>query len=92
MLFWFIELDRHSKKRGDVFPRFLGRGAVKIRSFGLFGQPLDFCDRERLARFLREFGSRRFRLARNERVYFMSVEPDEMAVLADIDVDFRSIG
>ena len=45
-----------------------------------------------LARFLWEFGSDRFRLARNERVNFVSVEPDEMAMLADIDVDFRSVG
>ena len=87
-----IELDRHSKERGDLFPRFLGRGAVEIRALGLFGQTLDFGDREHLARFLREFGSDRFRLARNKRFNFVSVEPDKMAVLADIDVDFRSVG
>src|SRR5215831_1996726 len=39
--------------------------------------------------FLREFGGDRFRLARNKPVNFVSVEPDEMAMLADIDVDFR---
>jgi len=69
-----------------------GHGAVKIRALGLFGQPLDFGDREHLARFLREFGSDRLRLARNERVNFVSVEPNEMAALANIHVDFRSAG
>jgi len=53
------------------------------------------------ARLLRSRASRalfpavrsdRFRLARNEPVNFVSVEPDEMAVLADIDVDFRPVG
>ena len=68
LLFWCIELERHSKERGDLFPRFIGRGAVKIRALGLFGQTLDFGDREHLARFLREFRSDRFRLARNQRV------------------------
>jgi hypothetical protein len=69
-------------------------GAALSRSgaLGLFGQPLDFGDREHLARFLREFGSGRLRLARNERVYFVSVEPDKMAVLADVHVDFRLVG
>ena len=38
------------------------------------------------------FGSDRVRLARNERLYFVRVEPNEMAVLADVDVDFLSIG
>src|SRR6266481_9221321 len=92
LLFWCIELDRHSKERGDLFPRFIGRGAVEIRALGLFGQTLDFGDREHLARFLREFGSDRLRLSRNERVYFVSVEPDKMAVLADIDADFPPVG
>src|SRR4029077_3186430 len=92
MLLWFIELDRHPKKRGDLFPRFVGGSAIKIGSLGLFGQALDFGDGKHLARFLRKFGSNRFRLARNERVNFVSVEPDEMAVLTDIDVNLRSIG
>src|SRR4029078_3327182 len=85
LFLWFIELDRHSKERGDLFPRFLRSGAVKIGALSLFGQTLDFCHREHLTRFLREFGlgSDRLRLARNERVNFVSVEPDEMAVLAD---------
>ena len=32
------------------------------------------------------------RLARNKGVNLVSIEPDEMAMLADIDVDFRSVG
>jgi hypothetical protein len=40
---------------------------------------------------LREFGSDRLRLARNKGVNLVSIEPDEMAMLADIDVDFRSV-
>src|SRR5437660_5539107 len=94
LLLWFIELDWHPKEPGDLFPRFLGRGAVKIWALSLFGQTLDFGDCEHLARFLRKFGNDRLRLrlARNERVSFVSVEPDEMAVLADVDADFRSIG
>jgi hypothetical protein len=51
-----------------------------------------FGDREHLARFLREFRSDRFRLARNQRVYFVSVKPDEMAVLAGVNIDFRPVG
>ena len=88
------ELDRHPKEPGDLFPRFLRRGAVEIRTLGLFGQTLDFGHRKHLARFLREFGSdrRRLRLARNKCVDLVSVEPDEMAMLADIDVDLRSVG
>src|SRR5512132_4059970 len=54
----------------------------------LFGQTLDFGDREHLARFLRELGNDRFRPARNKRFNFVSVEPDEMTALADIDADF----
>jgi hypothetical protein len=69
-----------------------GSGAVKIRALGLLGQTLDFSDREHLARFLREFGSYRLRFARNKRVNFVSVEPDEMAVLTDVDVDLRLVG
>src|SRR6266511_3552946 len=61
-------------------------------ALGLFGQTLDFSDCEHLARFLREFGSNWLRLARNERVNFVSVEPDEMAAFADIYVDFRLVG
>jgi hypothetical protein len=63
-----------------------------IRAAGLFGQTLDFCDREHLARFLWEFGSDWLWLTRNECVYFVSVKPDKMAVLADIHVNFRSGG
>src|SRR4030095_3868140 len=83
LLLWCIELDRHSKERSDLFPRFVGCGAIKIRTLGLFGQPLDFCNREHLARFLREFGSNngRLRLARNKWVNLVSIEPDEMAML-----------
>ena len=91
LLFWCIELDWHSKEPGDLLPRFFGCDAVKIGAFGLFGQTLDFSDREHLARFLREFGSDRVRLARNKPLDFVSIEPDEMAVLADVDSDFSLV-
>jgi hypothetical protein len=58
----------------------------------LFGQTLDFCHREHLARFLREFGGDRLRLAWNERVHLVRVEPNEMTVLADIDPNFCVVG
>src|SRR5258705_503242 len=35
---------------------------------------------------------RGLRLARNKRFNFVSIEPDEMAALADIDVDFPLVG
>src|SRR6266550_1795509 len=92
LLFRCIELDRHSKEGGDLFPRFLGCGAVEVRALGLFGQSLDFSNREHLARFLRQFRSDRLRLARNKRFNFVSVEPDKMAVLADVHADFPLVG
>src|SRR5204862_7489312 len=92
LLFWCIEFNLHSKERGERFPRFLGCPAVNIRALGLFGQTLDFCDREHLARFLREFRSDWLWLTRTECVYFVSVKPDKVAVLADIHVNFRSGG
>src|SRR5580765_8062951 len=45
-----------------------------------------------ISRAFCQFRSDRLRLARNKRVNFVSVEPDEMAVLADVDVDFRLVG
>ena len=87
-----IEFNWHSKKRGDLFPPFIGWCAVEVRTFSFFGQPLDLGNRKRLAHFLREFGNDRLRLARNERVNFVSVEPDKMAALANIHIDFCPVG
>src|SRR6516164_11808328 len=81
-----------SQETRRLFPRFVGGSAIKIGALRLFGQTLDFSNREHLARFLRESGSDRFRLAWNQRVNFVSIKPDEMTVLADIDVDFCSVG
>src|SRR5207245_10241798 len=81
-----IEFHRYPEKGGDLFPPFIGWRAVEVRTFGFFGQPLDFGNRKHLAHFLREFGRSRLRLLRNQRVNFMRVEPHEVAVLASGNV------
>src|SRR5437762_4770384 len=86
-----IEFNRQSKKRGDLFPRFIGWCAVEVRTFSLFSQSLDLGNRQCLAHFLRESGSWGWRRSRSQRVNFVSVEPHEMAALANVDVDLGSV-
>src|SRR2546423_4207297 len=87
-----IEFDRHSEKGGDLFPPFIGRGAVEVAPFGFGGNPFYFFDGEDLARFLRELGRRRSRRQRHKRLDLAGVEPDEMAGSANIDLDDSAIG
>src|SRR5207253_4782108 len=84
-----VKFHRHPEKSRNRFPPFVGWRAIEIGAARLLGELLNFCQCNRLARFLRQdnlrFWFRQWPWL--QRLCFAGVEPDEFTNSTDFDLD-----
>ena len=86
-----VEFDRHAANRGDPLPPGVRRNAVEIGAARVFGQSFDFHHRECFALRLTEAIGWRTR-KRSKRFKFTAIEPDEVTMRTNIDIDAGLVG
>src|ERR1043166_8956828 len=81
-----VEPDGETEEAGNCFPLLVWRRAVEIAAARFFGELFHFFHCENLAGFRRELRRGRRHRARLERVDFAGVEPNEVTMLANINI------
>src|ERR1700704_2811665 len=84
-----VKFHRHPEKSRDRFPPFVWCRAIEIGAARLLGELLNFCQCDRLARFLLQNDLRVWfrQWTRLQVLCFAGIEPDEFANSTDFDLD-----